>query len=122
MSHRVVWVDIPAVDIERATVFYAAVLDVKIARGISPAFPFGLFEAGHDDVGACVRDLDGDLQPGLKGPLVYLNVEGRLSKAVEAAVAHGGTVLREPEQAGPYGWRALILDSEGNQIALHSPV
>jgi uncharacterized protein len=61
-----------------------------------------------------------DNQPSQTGPLVYLSVDGRIDDAITQAREHGGKVLKEKEQIGPYGYRAVIADSEGNRIALHS--
>ena len=36
------------------------------------------------------------------------------------AELHGGRILEPPHSLGPHGYRALLLDSEGNRIALHS--
>ena len=54
------------------------------------------------------------------GPLLYLNANGRLDQAVAAAAANGGKVVEPKHQIGPHGYRAIVLDSEGNRIALHS--
>jgi predicted enzyme related to lactoylglutathione lyase len=59
-------------------------------------------------------------KPLQSGPLIYLSVEGRLDDAVKAASANGGKVLQAKQQIGPHGFRAVIVDSEGNRIALHS--
>jgi predicted enzyme related to lactoylglutathione lyase len=55
-----------------------------------------------------------------KGVLVYLNVNGRLRDAVAQVPLAGGIVLEEIHGLGPHGFRALVIDSEGNRIALHS--
>jgi len=70
----------------------------------------------------CVRGDSGDVDntPSANGPLIYLSVEGRLDEAVEAARANGGKVLRARQQIGEHGFRAVVIDSEGNRIALHS--
>jgi predicted enzyme related to lactoylglutathione lyase len=47
-------------------------------------------------------------------------VEGRLDDAVKAVRGNGGKVLQKKQQIGPHGFRAVIVDSEGNRIALHS--
>jgi predicted enzyme related to lactoylglutathione lyase len=39
---------------------------------------------------------------------------------VEAATANGGRVVNPITQIGPHGHRAIIVDSEGNRLALHS--
>ena len=36
--------------------------------------------------------------------------------------AHGGNVIEEIHSIGPHGFRAIILDSEGNRMVLHSGV
>jgi predicted enzyme related to lactoylglutathione lyase len=53
------------------------------------------------------------------GPLIYWNVEGRPAQAVAAVAANGDQVLADMHQIGRHGWRAIVLDSEGNRIALH---
>jgi predicted enzyme related to lactoylglutathione lyase len=51
---------------------------------------------------------------------MYLNAQGRLDEAVAAVAPNGGKVLKPKHNIGPYGFRAIVLDSEGNRIALHS--
>jgi hypothetical protein len=41
-------------------------------------------------------------------------------QAEKAAAKNGGKVLQPKHPIGPYGFRSVILDSEGNRIALHS--
>src|SRR5436305_1817324 len=80
----------------------------------------------HEDQNAsgclCIRSDSGgvDNRPSANGPLIYLLVEGRLDEAVEAARANGGKILRARQQIGEHGFRAVIIDSEGNRIALHT--
>ena len=52
--------------------------------------------------------------------MIYLNAEGRLSKAVEAVRSNNGKVIKEIHSIGPHGFCAVTIDSEGNRIALHS--
>jgi predicted enzyme related to lactoylglutathione lyase len=49
-----------------------------------------------------------------------LNVDGRIRDAAEQVVPHGGTVIEAVHAIGPHGFRAIVLDSEGNRVALHS--
>jgi predicted enzyme related to lactoylglutathione lyase len=49
-----------------------------------------------------------------------LNCQGRLGDAVAAVAAHGGSVLEPKQSIAPHGFRAVIRDSEGNRVALHS--
>ena len=73
----------------------------------------GCLCVGSDSAGS-------DNKPSQSGPLIYLSVEGRLDDAVEAVRGNGGKVLQKKQQIGPHGFRAVIVDSEGNRIALHS--
>jgi uncharacterized protein len=121
MSHSFVWVDIPVHDLDRAIRFYSAVLDGPVTREGGPGFAFGVFSHSHDDVGGCLYTPDDDNAPCERGPLVYLNTEGRLGEAVRAVAANGGRIVQAMHQIGPHGYRAIVLDSEGNRVALHSP-
>ena len=121
MSHSFVWVDIPVVDLARAIAFYSAVLGTEVTQEGGPGFQFGLLPHGNNDVAGCVYVSDGDNAPSRTGPLVYLNVEGRMDQAVEAVGRAGGQVLKAAHQIGPHGWRAIVVDSEGNRVALHTP-
>jgi hypothetical protein len=86
-----------------------------------PGFVFGLLPHCGTDVGGCLYVADPDNSPSKVGPLIYLNAQGRLAQAVQATIEHGGQVVQAIHQIGPNGSRAIVLDSEGNRIALHSP-
>ncbi len=116
MAHSFVWVDIPARDLARAMRFYSAVLGAEVTEehpGVA------VLAHGEGDVAGCLA-VDDSMTPSRDGPLLYLNADGRLQEAVDAAVAQGGEVLVAPHPIGPWGHRAIVLDSEGNRVALHS--
>jgi predicted enzyme related to lactoylglutathione lyase len=123
MNHTFVWVDIPVVDLDRAIAFYSAVTGAKVEKTGGPGFTFGLFPHGDNDVAGClyVPDPSDGNKPSTQGPMLYLNATGRLDAAIAAAQQAGGKVLQGRHQIGPHGWRAIVVDSEGNRIALHSP-
>jgi hypothetical protein len=113
------WIDIPVIDLDRAIQFYDSVLDEPIQKIDEHGFQFGLLPHAENNVSGCLTVME-DRKPSQDGPLVYLSVEGYLNKAVKSAENHGGKVLKAIEQIGPYGHRAIILDTEGNAIALYS--
>lgn len=119
MDRSIVWVDIPTVDLDRACRFYSAMMGTTIARQEVPGMSLAVLPHEGEHVGACLYQR-ADLPPGDKGPLVYLSCEGRLDAAEAAVVPGGGKVLQPKHSIGPYGFRAVVLDSEGNRIALHS--
>ncbi|HXP35600.1 MAG TPA: VOC family protein [Chthoniobacterales bacterium] len=118
------WTDIPVTNLDRAIKFYSAVLAKEVRKLSEGRMEYGLLP--HEEQNAsgclCIRGDSGgvDNTPSANGPLVYLSVEGRLDEAVEAARANGGKVLRARQQIGEHGFRAVVIDSEGNRIALHS--
>ena len=118
------WTDIPVTNLDRAIKFYSAVLAKEVRKLSEGRMEYGLLP--HEEQNAsgclCIRGDSGgvDNRPSANGPLIYLSVEGRLDEAVEAARANGGKVLRARQQIGEHGFRAVVIDSEGNRIALHS--
>jgi predicted enzyme related to lactoylglutathione lyase len=118
MANQIVWVDIPVKDLDRAIKFYSAVLGAQVHKEEIPGAPIGVLPHSEGDVGGCLVPHPGSASAG--GPLLYLNANGRLDQAIAAAANHGGRVLEPKHQIGPHGYRAIVLDSEGNRIALHS--
>jgi predicted enzyme related to lactoylglutathione lyase len=120
VSHRFVWVDIPVHDLDRAIAFYAAVLGTPVTREGGPGFSFGLLAHSGSDVAGCLYMADDGNAPSPRGPLVYLNVDGRIVDAERAVAAGGGRIVKSTHAIAPHGYRAIVLDSEGNRVALHS--
>ena len=119
MSNQIVWVDIPVKDLDRAIKFYSAVLGAPVKKEQLPEMAIGILPHQDGEVGGCLFKSDTD-EPSTKGPLLYLNANGRLDQAIGTVEANGGKIVQPKHQIGPYGSRAIILDSEGNRIALHS--
>jgi predicted enzyme related to lactoylglutathione lyase len=119
MPNRIVWVDIPVLKLDRAIRFYTAVLGSEVERVDYPGMSIGSFAHKDGEAAGCLY-LSESVKPSAEGPLVYLNVHGRIDEAVEAVEPSGGKVLQAKEAIGPFGFRAIILDTEGNRVALHS--
>lgn len=118
-SHTLVWLDIPVRDLDRAIGFYTQVLDWPLDDQ-RPRQPLAVFRHPGGSVSAALLETDSDAT-GAQGPLPYLNCAGRLERAVSRVRLNGGTVVRDIHGMAPFGYRAIVLDSEGNRIALHSP-
>lgn len=119
VSNSLCWVDIPVIDLNRACAFYSALFDKTIEKVDTNGFVFGLLPHENDNVAGCLSVIP-DRQPSQHGPLIYLNVEDRMNGAIAAVSEHGGRVVADKQQIGPYGFRAIIEDTEGNVIALYS--
>jgi predicted enzyme related to lactoylglutathione lyase len=119
MANQIVWCDIPVQDLERATRFYAAVLGREVKRHDFSGVTVGILPHNDGEVGGCL--LTGqEEKPGKDGVMIYLNASGRLDEAVGAVAANGGSVIKPKHAIGPFGYRAIVIDSEGNRVALHS--
>ena len=118
------WTDIPVTNLDRAIKFYSAILGKEVRKMSETGFEYGLLPHEEQNASGCLC-VGGDSvgnknEPSETGPLIYLSVEGRLNEAVKMARVNGGKVLQERQEIGPHGVRAIIVDSEGNRIALHS--
>lgn len=118
-TSQVVWFDIPCVDLDRAIRFYSAVLACEIQKHEGPGFALGVLPHEGQAIGGCLVT-GGENTPSDHGPLLYLNCDGRLDAAVTAVVPLGGKVVTPAHSIAPHGRRAIVLDSEGNRVALHS--
>jgi predicted enzyme related to lactoylglutathione lyase len=119
-TNHVVWFDIPVIDLKRAVEFYSRVLSLKIdVYETEPGCSMGVFEHTNQGVSGCLYT-DKVARPSAQGPLLYFNAQGRLDDAIAQVEKHGGKILEPKHQIGPHGFRSVVLDSEGNRIALHS--
>ena len=118
MANQIVWCDIPVKDLDRAIKFYSAALGQAVSKETAGGMTFGLLPEAHSGVSGCL--VVGDAKPSTDGPMVYLNCKSRLDAAIATVEKHGGKILQPKHQIGPHGFRAVVLDSEGNRIALHS--
>jgi predicted enzyme related to lactoylglutathione lyase len=119
MANHIVWVDIPVLKLDRAIRFYSAVIGSQVEKQVYPGMTIGSFPHKDGEAAGCLYTSE-TVKPSADGPLVYLNVHGRIDEAIEAVEPSGGRVLQQKEAIGPFGFRAVVLDTEGNRIALHS--
>lgn len=118
----VCWFEIYVQDMTRAKSFYEAMLAVELTPLESPepglellAFP--MIEGAPGAAGALVK-MEG-CPSGGNSTLIYFTCADCAVEAKRAA-ANGGSVFREKFSIGQYGFIALITDTEGNMIGLHS--
>ena len=118
--NRAVWFDIPVADLDRALAFYRGVLNVEVDTADAGGTRFGVLEHDQGNGGCLIVTRERISSTG--GILVYMNVDGRIRDAIRNVEALGGKVLEPTHSIAPHGFRAIVLDSEGNRIALHSAV
>ena len=118
--NRAVWFDIPVADLDRAAAFYAGVLAIKVEKSQFDSFSFCVLEHADGNGGCLVPNAEQVASNA--GILLYMNVDGRMREAMDRVTALGGKVVEPARAIGPHGFRSVVLDSEGNRIALHSTV
>jgi predicted enzyme related to lactoylglutathione lyase len=123
MQNPVVWFEIYVQDMPRAKAFYEAVLAVSLERLEAPddspveMWAFPMQQDGAGAAGTLVRMEEAP--SGGNSTLVYFSCQDCAVEAGRVA-ANGGRVMREKFAIGPYGFIALVVDTEGNMIGLHS--
>jgi uncharacterized protein len=119
MANQIVWCDIPVSDLDRAIKFYSAVLGQDVKKQDLPGMTIGILPHNDGEVGGCLF-ASPEAKPSDAGVMIYVNAGGRLDDALAAVTSNGGKILQPKHPIGPFGFRAIVLDSEGNRIALHS--
>lgn len=118
------WFEIPVTDMDRAVKFYETALGYKLER-----HPMGPLEMAWFPMHGEAKGASGSLvkypeayKPSQDGVLIYFtSPTSNLNVDCEKVKAAGGQVTVQPKQISPdYGYMCVILDSEGNRIALHS--
>ena len=119
-NNAVIWFEIYVQDISRAKAFYESVFQVKLVQLSSPDVELWSFPSAMDrqGVGGALVRKDG-VASGGNSTIVYFSC---VDCAVEAAAAtrFGGRLHCEKRSIGEYGFIALVVDTEGNMIGLHS--
>ena len=124
MTNAISWFEIPSTNLERATKFYETIFDVSLIPMDLPNIKMRMFPI--DDpmtgIGGAVVDSGGFHKPSASdGPLIYLNGNPDVQKVLDKVEAAGGSTMVPKTEISPeYGFMAVIIDTEGNRIGLHS--
>lgn len=120
MGNPVGWFEIYVQDMNRAKKFYETVFETKLEK-LGPEdiemWAFNMTQENYGASGALVK-MEGT-PSGFAGTLVYFACDdcGREAGRVEKA---GGKIFKPKFSIGEYGFIALVHDTEGNMIGLHS--
>ena len=119
MTNAINWVEIPAVDIERAAAFYSKLYatDLKVVDGGVRKLVILPYDNGG--VGASINQT-ANFPPGTQGPLVYLNAGQDLTPMLNRVEPAGGRIIVPKSDLGGNGFYAIFHDSENNRVALMS--
>lgn len=114
------WFQIPAADFPRAVKFYSTLLQKELREETMLGDRMGIFPYADGAVGGAVTEAP-YLKPSLDGNNVFLLVEGELDEVLARAEKAGGHVMTPKTPLAPdLGHIAVICDTEGNRVGLHS--
>jgi predicted enzyme related to lactoylglutathione lyase len=118
LKDYVTWFEIPAYDLLRAKAFYDHVYGIAMRTAQVGDFAMAYFPA-DEGIGGAVVQGPGCL-PNDTGALLYLNAGPDLDIVLARVHEAGGRVVMGRTLIGEgAGWFALIIDTEGNRLALH---
>ena len=124
MDNAISWFEIGTTDLERAQKFYETIFGISMTAMDLPNIKMRMFPL--DDmmrgVGGALVNSGGFHKPSATdGPLIYLNGNPDVQLILDKVEAAGGKIMVPKTEISPeYGYMAVIFDTEGNRIGLHS--
>jgi len=114
------WFEIPATDLGRAQKFYESIFDISMQFMDMGETQMSMFPTGEKNVGGAITKSEFN-QPSSSGSLIYLNANPNLETVLEKVEASGGQVaMPKTPISDEWGFFAIIIDTEGNSVGLHS--
>ncbi len=124
MKNAISWFEIGSHDLERATRFYESIFNVQLIPLEMPNFRIRMFpvEDPSQGIGGAITYNENFYRPSATdGPLIYLNANPDVQLVLDRVEAAGGKILVPKTEISPeYGYMAVIIDTEGNRVGLHS--
>ena len=119
-NNPVGWFEIYVQDMNRAKAFYESVFSTHLERLEGPDIEMWAFPSEPEQPGAAgaLVKMEG-FPSGGNSTLVYFTCTDCANEARRANES-GGKIFKEKFSIGQYGFIALVTDTEGNMIGLHS--
>jgi len=122
-KNAISWFEIPAADLSRAQKFYEMIFDITMIPMDTPNIKMRMFPL-QDMMGvggALVHNADFYKPSATEGPLIYLNANPDVQLVLDKVETASGKIMVPKTQISPeYGYMAVLMDTEGNRVALHS--
>ena len=115
------WFEIAANDIERSQNFYETIFGITMEYyemdGTKMAF-FPWIAGSGKATGAIAEGPNH--KPSMEGTIVYLNANPAMDNVLAKVEGAGGKILVPKMSIGEHGFIAFIMDTEGNNVGIHS--
>jgi len=116
MQKLISWVEIPALDFDRAVEFYNSVFKLNLSKE----------DFGHEKM-ACFPNGEGaiscasDFIPSENGVMVSFTAPDTIEATIKRIVANSGDILQSKTKIDAEGreYFAICTDSEGNKIGIY---
>lgn len=116
MQKLVSWVEIPAVDFDRAVDYYNSVFQLSLTKE-----DFGYEKMAFFPNGEGAISFASDFKPSTDGVLVSFLVPDNIEAALQRVESKGGHIIQTKTKIEAEGrdYFAICTDSEGNKIGLY---
>ncbi len=121
-TNAINWFEIPVSDFKRAKQFYSAIYAYDMPEMEMASVTMGMlpYDQNGGGVGGAICFGEGH-EPSSKGAKVYLNGGSDLNNILNRVEDAGGSiVLPKMLITEEHGYFAVFMDTEGNQISIHS--
>jgi predicted enzyme related to lactoylglutathione lyase len=112
---KIIHIEIPAPDLEKAKDFYSKIFDWKVE--FIPGMDYAMWSSSEEGVAG---GFDKSAKPTQDGPLLHIDVEDIEAKLKEIEAAGGKTLKPKTKISDEYGFFAVFLDVFGNRLGLWS--
>lgn len=121
MHNAASWFEIPVADFDRAKRFYSTIYNFDMPEMVMGPVKMGilLHDRTNGGIGGAIVCGEGYV-PSKMGAKVYLNGGSDLSVVLNRVVPAGGAIVVGKTAVGDMGFIAIVEDTEGNYISLHS--
>ena len=124
MKNAISWFEIPATDLDRAQKFYETIFSFSMIPLEMDKFRMQMFPIDNQMEGiggALVNVQDFYKSSATDGVLIYLNANPDVQNVLDKVEKAGGKITVPKTEISPeHGFMAVIIDTEGNRIGLHS--
>lgn len=121
MANVINWFEIPATDFDRAKDFYTKVLEGDMHVQEMMGIKMGFLPMDGEGVGGAICQGEG-YTPTTDGAKIYLSGGEDLSTPLARVEDAGGkVVVPKTKISDEIGYFAMFIDTEGNNMAFHSP-
>ena len=120
MKNLINWFEIPATDFNRAVSFYKSILGWEVKETEMFGTKMAFFPADGKNVSGAIVQGE-NYKPSSDGIIVYLNGGNDLQPILDKVEKRNGKVIVPKTKINPeMGYFGMLIDTEGNKMAVHS--